>query len=387
MLPALVALVPLLPLAAASYPLVESWFGSGFIDGFDYPTSTYDNTSNGDVFWATPDNTSLIYVSDVGTVILKVDNTSSVVYNDKRYAPKLLSKTAYDKGTVWVFDAVHMPYGCSVWPAFWTQGPDWPAGGEIDIVEQVNQATTNQLALHTEGGGCLASDAVAISGGALTNTNCSVAYNSDQGCTVEATGNDTYGAGFAAAGGGVYVTEFAEEYIRIWFYTRSAVPPAISQTADSIDTSTLGTPIAEYDTTTCDIDSYFGKQTLTIDITLCGDWAGVASVLEETCPALIGTNTCYTTYVINDQEATYANAYFEINYINVYSNSTASSNASEPSGAASATTTETKAATASTARSTATGSGGRTALDVPLAGLGWGGVLAAGVAVGIRLVL
>ena len=46
------------------------------------------------------------------------------------------------------------------------------------------------------------------------------------------------------------------------------------------------------------------------------------SLLEETCPPLIGTNTCYTTYVINDAEATYANAYFEINYFNVYSNST-----------------------------------------------------------------
>jgi hypothetical protein len=32
---------------------------------------------------------------------------------------------------------------------------------------------------------------------------------------------------------------------------------------------------------------------LTIDITLCGTWAGVASLLEETCPALVGTNTWY----------------------------------------------------------------------------------------------
>lgn len=54
-------------------------------------------------------------------LIPAVDNTSSVVYNEKRYAPKLLSKTAYPVGTVWVMDAVHMPYGCSVWPSFWTR--------------------------------------------------------------------------------------------------------------------------------------------------------------------------------------------------------------------------------------------------------------------------
>ena len=95
---------------------------------------------SGDVFWATPSNTSLIYTTSSGTVVLKgeswgglhsrhwgtnhsrsVDNETFVPYNEKRYAPKLLSKTAYEKGTVWVMDAVHMPYGCSVWPALWTR--------------------------------------------------------------------------------------------------------------------------------------------------------------------------------------------------------------------------------------------------------------------------
>ena len=120
------------------------------------------NLESGDVFWATAQNTSLLYVSSGGTVIMKgepkvllsvsskamiklilalflptsafdalpdasprsarpVDNTSDVVYNDKRYAPKLLSKTAYQPGTVFVMDAVHLPYGCSVWPSFWTR--------------------------------------------------------------------------------------------------------------------------------------------------------------------------------------------------------------------------------------------------------------------------
>ena len=39
------------------------------------------------------------------------------------------------------------------------------------------------------------------------------------------------------------------------------------------------------------IELMISAQTLTIDITLCGAWAGVASLLEETCPPLVGTNT------------------------------------------------------------------------------------------------
>ena len=95
-------------------------------------------TISGDVFWATADNTSLIYTDSDGVAIMKgaplfgswwkgetdrvvVDNTSDVVYNEKRYAPKLLAKTAYDAGTVWVIDMLHAPWGCSVWPAVWTR--------------------------------------------------------------------------------------------------------------------------------------------------------------------------------------------------------------------------------------------------------------------------
>ena len=44
---------------------------------------------------------------------------------------RLTSKDFYDYGSLWVFDANHLPYGCSVWPAFWTKGPVWPDDGEI----------------------------------------------------------------------------------------------------------------------------------------------------------------------------------------------------------------------------------------------------------------
>lgn len=36
---------------------------------------------------------------------------------EKRNSVRITSQDSFEAGTMWVLDAVHIPYGCSVWPA------------------------------------------------------------------------------------------------------------------------------------------------------------------------------------------------------------------------------------------------------------------------------
>ncbi len=67
---------------------------------------------------------------------------SSIFYHRVRIS----SVKTFHHGLV-IADFDHMPFGCSVWPAFWSMGPVWPDNGEIDIVEGVNnkQVLVNSL--------------------------------------------------------------------------------------------------------------------------------------------------------------------------------------------------------------------------------------------------
>jgi len=315
---------------AQTYALVQSFSGSTFFNGWQF-YGNYDNTTEGDVTYVNQTNaTDLAYVNSAGNVIVKVDNSTFVPYDQKRNSVRIETNDYFPVGSVFVMDAVHMPYGCSVWPSFWTKAAQWPAGGEIDIIEGINQMSANQMALHTNEG-CNVSTTAPMSG-QLTENNC----NSTAGCTVTEQQPNSYGAGFASAGGGVFAALFESTGIAIWFWTRASVPSAISSATDSIDVSSFGTPSANYTGGTCSINEYFEPQQIVLDITLCGNWAGVASIYDETCPVPGGANatSCYITNVINNGSSALSDAYFEIAYVKTF---VANGTVITPSGTASGT--------------------------------------------------
>jgi hypothetical protein len=95
--------------------------------------------------------------------------------------------------------------------AFWTNGPNWPVGGEIDIVEGVNDYTNDQATIHTTVGCTIPStdqNVLDITGTVIGLTDCSAANTGNQGCGVRASQSNSFGAAFNANGGGTYASEY-----------------------------------------------------------------------------------------------------------------------------------------------------------------------------------
>lgn len=160
-----------------------------------------------------------------------------------------------------------MPYGCSVWPAYWTKAPGTPIGGEIDVLEGTSLQSVNQMAMHTVAGCTPVHDSAKMTG-TVGQTSCNSTDNA--GCTAfSPSGDDSYGEAFAQAGGGVFVHELAEEGVSIWFISRPNVPSTLNADATSIDTSTLGTPTAFWPSNGCSpISDYFFQHQAVINIAL-----------------------------------------------------------------------------------------------------------------------
>lgn len=206
-----------------------------------------------------------------------------------------------------------MPTGCGTWPAFWMVGPDWPTGGEIDILEGVNDQTHNGMTLHTAPGCKIGAD-TSIFAGQVTTPDCDVnAKNQSKnvGCSIEHPSTDSYGVGLNKIGGGVYATQWTDEAISVYYFPRGSIPDDILGDAPNPDG--WGLPAAKF-TGACDIESMFKEQQIVFNTAFCGDWAGNAWDTTGSCGQK--APTC-DEYVQNNPEA-FKDAYWTINALKVY---------------------------------------------------------------------
>ncbi|KAJ7726766.1 glycoside hydrolase family 16 protein, partial [Mycena metata] len=328
--PALLALFTL-RVAAQYFPYVE-YSGTTFFEGWDF-YGAIDNTTWGNVTYvdaADATAESLAYVNAAGNAIIKVDNSSTVLSDGIQYrkSVRLTSQAHFEVGSLFVIDALHMPYGCSVWPSIWLngileEGQVWPAAGEIDLIEAINLFDHNQMALHSYTG-CVQPANVTQIGKALIH-NCN--DTSSSGCTVAESKPNSYGPGFNAANGGAFGLQFDVAGIFMWFWpVRLEIPASITHatSTSTMNISDWGIPSAAYPAAGCNITEFFPAQELVVDITLCGLWAGFPSIYAQDCPG-----TCFASNIAGNG-SNYASAYFEIPAIRTYTLSNLSIGAAPP---------------------------------------------------------
>lgn len=347
---------------ATLYKLGDTYAGTTFLDGFDFFTAR--DPTNGFVKYL--DKTTAMngkQIKMVGT-----DNYIGVDYNTSltvaggvgRGSVRIESKKSYNKG-LFIVDIKHMPGGiCGTWPAFWSLGSGtWPQTGEIDIIEGVNQNTQNKMVLHTN---------ITCKTNGIGQTGQQSFYDCDinsssgaSGCDVNAVEQNTFGAGFNTAVGGVYAMEWTSQSIKIWFFPRNKIPASI--TANAPDTSAFGTPNSNFQGA-CDIDARFKDHRFIFDNTFCGDWAGNVYGTSS-CPQYgLGSMDACKKYVA-ENPAAFQNSFWQITYfktfiVNTAVSSSTSTRASSTSTRVSSTSTSTRVSSTSTRLSTTIATSTRT---------------------------
>jgi hypothetical protein len=296
--------------SAATYNLVAQYTSSNFFSEFSLfsgsdPTDGYVNyVSN----LGTAENEGLVNTNN-GQIYLGVDHTTTNPAAPGRNSVRVTSNQAFTHG-LFIADIAHMPGSiCGVWPAFWLFGPNWPNSGEIDVIEGVNLAGTDQITLHTASG-CNVNIAGSQSGTTLSTSNCN-SGNAGNGCSASTTTANAYGNSFNNNGGGVYAMQWESSGVYVWFWDHAHVPADVKNGAPV--TGNWGLPIVAFNGGSgCNFDSYFANENIVFDTTFCGQWAGNA--WTGTCASYASTCDAY----VAANPGAFAPAYWLINSIKVY---------------------------------------------------------------------
>jgi len=305
---------------SSPWKLTESHEGSNFFDGWSFWTGP--DPTHGIVEYLdanTARSNGLLQINQDGHAIMRVETTPDV---SDRKSIRIQTQSSFNGGLV-IMDSIHMPTGCGTWPAFWTNGPDWPFTGEIDIIEGVHDYTNNQATIHTAPGCRLSSassETLQMTGNVIGGTDCAALTTGNQGCGIRASSSDSFGAGFNANGGGVYAMKWDTSGLAVFFFPDGSVPADIAAGFPQPDT--WGPALARWPADGCNPSQYFIDHSVIFDTTLCGDWAGaVWSVSgipgqEESCADRTGFSTCEE--FVRSSGSAFAEAYWQIRSVKIY---------------------------------------------------------------------
>ncbi|KAI0307829.1 concanavalin A-like lectin/glucanase domain-containing protein [Multifurca ochricompacta] len=283
----------------------DTYDQSNFFDSFSFFTG--DDPTHGTVNYvdkATAFAHNLSYISWDGKVMMKGDDTNTLQTGQYRESVRVSSNTLYNTG-LFILDINRAPWGCGVWPAFWTLGNgQWPATGEIDIIEGVHDNEHNQVTWHTSAASNFTGTIVRQNNQPYLNCEGSGTL---PGCGVIEWSQASYGPTFDAQGGGIFAMKWDRDGISVWNFYRVAIPKDIL--AGTPNPATWPNPTATLEPAGCDPLKYFVNHSIVFDITFCGDWAG-NSYATSGCPG-----TCADRLV---DPTNFVNASWSINWLKVY---------------------------------------------------------------------
>ncbi|EFQ88087.1 hypothetical protein PTNB73_03064 [Pyrenophora teres f. teres] len=329
------------------YTLTDDLSYENFFSAFDFFNGT--DPTKGFVQYQNRDDAikqGLVgYLEDTKSVYIGVDYTTKD--SSGRASVRLESKNSYNQGLL-IADIRHMPASvCGTWLAMWmlSSSARWPNGGEIDIIEGVNDYDSNSATLHTSKG-CMIDNATAPTGGSggigdanapftglMTTDDCDVnalGQGKNVGCSIhapttmpgrqtggsggtDASGGEvifpSYGTDFNKASGGVYAMEWTSTFISVWFFPRDSPTfnKYFSSNNTAPDPSSWDTPMARFSGSGCDFTERFKDLKIIFNTDFCGEWAGKE---WETCAKKTGVSTC-NAYVQSNPDA-FQEAYWEV---------------------------------------------------------------------------
>mmetsp|Transcript_25979 Transcript_25979/g.69046 ORF Transcript_25979/g.69046 Transcript_25979/m.69046 type:complete len:537 (+) Transcript_25979:96-1706(+) len=246
----------------------------------------------------------------------------------------------------------HVPFGCGLWPAFWTHagGIQWPEGGELDILEYVNDIAS-QTSLHTG-----VRNACNLDGGKINkpgcpvmpdlngmNYDCTTDYPKKLGCAP-----NTLPLQSPAEWNMHPVTfaiEWTESFVKIFKIPDYQLPADLLENDPKPDTWDQWLvsyyPLGATGEPDCrNPADVMAPQQLILNIGLCGDWAGKIWSMSATCNSMHGPasgcravdpllesdseNDCCTQFV-EDRNGTFGadeyfstRAYFNMSWVKVF---------------------------------------------------------------------
>ena len=330
-------------ITSENYLLDSSWTGAQMVPGDD----------NKDwVFFTGTDPTRGNVQYDKWYYLLKTYGNSLRINVDPnpigagRRSIRLISTKIFntDNDTadhLFIIDAEHIPEGLSVWPAFWLVGipsekvnnlqiSNWACYGEIDIIEGCNSVASdpssnkNLSSLHTnrvedKDGNPTEPCIQGILG--INNPRCDASSsdlytcgcNGNERCPNIGCGmnNGLFGNAFNNAGGGIYACLLTKDGgVTIWSFQRKNIPDDIlcEKPTPSKWTTDTNKPIVFKE-----CPYHFKNLMLVVNTTICGEWAGNSFKDGDRK----GMNACRAFSV--DRKNNYADAYWYINYIKVFS--------------------------------------------------------------------